>query len=52
MRSVILRGQNPPLICCESLEFLEYFLKGLDLLMLKNLGSVGQRATKLLAIKF
>ena len=32
---VTLTGQNPPLKCCQPLEFSVQFLKGLDLLMLK-----------------
>ena len=34
---VTLRGHNIPLKCCQPLEILTQFLKGLDLLMLKIL---------------
>ena len=48
---VILRGQKIPLKCCQPLDFWYTSLKGLDLSMLENMGSVRQMAARLLAIK-
>ena len=45
---VYLTGQNLPSICCQPLDFWYTSLKGLDLTML---GSVGERALKLQAVK-
>ena len=45
---VTLREQKIPLICCQPLDCLDAFLKGLDFLFIK---SVSQRALKLLAVK-
>ena len=35
VNEVTLRGQNPPLKCCQPFDFLCTFLKDLDLLLLK-----------------
>ena len=37
---VTLTGQNPPLKCCQPLEILTHFERGLDLSILENFGSV------------
>ena len=49
---VTLTGQNQPLKCCQHLEIQYTVRKRVDIFMLKNFGSVGQRAAKLLAVKF
>ena len=48
---VTLTGKNEPLESCQPLEILAPRKMGLDLFYDKNMGSVGQRAAKLLAIK-
>ena len=48
---VNLREQNLSLKCCNSLEILIYFGKGFRSFHTVNMGSVGQRAVKLLAVK-
>ena len=48
---VILRGQNLPLKCYQPLDCLLYFEEGAISFHTGNLGSVGHRATKLLAVK-
>ena len=48
---VTLRGQNIRLKCYQPLELMLYFGKGLKSFHRVNLGSVGQRASKLLAVK-
>ena len=48
---VILRGQNIPLKFCQPLELLKYTEKVLRSFHAIDIGSVGQRATKLLSIK-
>ena len=45
-----MTGQNLPVKCCQHLE-IQYTRKRIDLLMLKNFGSVGQKAAKVLAVK-
>ena len=42
-----LRGQNTCLICHESLELMLYFGKGFRSFHTGNMGSLGQRASKL-----
>ena len=51
VNEITLRGQNPSLKFCYPLEIYAHLKTGLDLLLLKSFGSVGQRAAKLLAIK-
>ena len=48
---VTLRGKNIPLKCCQPHELLMYIERGLRSFHTGNIGSVGQRATKLLAFK-
>ena len=48
---VTLTGQNPPLKYYQPLEFFTQLKRGLDFLIAENLGSVGQRALKLPAVK-
>ena len=48
---VTFRGQNICLKCYQSLELLLYFGKGFRSFNAGNIGSVGQRASKLLAVK-
>ena len=45
-----MREQNLPLICCQLLEMLIYFEKVFKYLHTLNIGSIGQRAAKLLAV--
>ena len=49
---VTLREQNLPLKYCQPLEKLIYFEEGFRSFHASNIGSAGQRAAKLLAIKF
>ena len=47
-----MKGQNPPLKCGKPLELLTYFEKRFRSFNAgDDMGSVGQRATKLLAVK-
>ena len=48
---VFLREQKLPLKCCQHLKMLTYFGKGFRPFHTSNIGSVGQRITKLLAVK-
>ena len=48
---VILRGQNISLECCQPLELLTHFRNGIRSLHIFYVGSLGQRAAKLLAVK-
>ena len=48
---VTFRGQNICLKCYQSLELLLYFGKGFRFFHKGNIGSVGQGASKLLAVK-
>ena len=47
----ILTGQNLPLKCCQTLDLLIHFEEGFMSFHTLNIGSVGQRAAKLLSIK-
>ena len=51
VNEVILRGQNLSLKCYQSLELLMYIEKGFRSFHTGNVGSAGQRASKLLAVK-
>ena len=51
VNEVIFRGQNLPLKCCQPLELLIHFKEGFRSFHTSNLGSVSQRAAKLLAVK-
>ena len=48
---VTLRGQNIILKCYQALELRLYFGKGFRSFYTGNIGSVGQKASKLLAVK-
>ena len=48
---VTLREQNLLLKCCKPLEMLIYFEEGFRSFHTFNIGSIGQRAAKLLAVK-
>ena len=51
VNEVILRGQNLSLKCCQSLKLLIYKGKRFESFHKCNIRSVGQRASKLLAVK-
>ena len=51
MSPMKMRGQNICLKCYQSLELLLYFGKGFRFFHKGNIGSVGQRASKLLAVE-
>ena len=48
---VTLRERNLALKCCQPLELLTYFESGVTSFNTGNMGSVGQRAAKLLSVK-
>ena len=48
---VILRGQKISLKCCQPLKLVMYIGRGFRSFHTGNMGSVGQRAAKLLAVK-
>ena len=51
MKMRLLRGQNLPLKCCQSLELFIYTGKRFGSLHKFNTGSAGQRVATLLAVK-